>query len=48
MEKLASLGLWFAIFSFVAGTLNPLEWGMFTRALAVLFTYIILTKEESK
>jgi len=38
------MSIWYGIFSFVAGTLNPMEWGTFTRVLAVIVTVGVVSK----
>ena len=43
---LIAMAMWYGIFSFVTGTLNPLEWGTFTRVLAVIVFFIVAAKAE--
>lgn len=47
MKTLLVMLVWYGIFCFVTGEINPMEWGVFTKILAVFIAIIIIDNESA-
>jgi hypothetical protein len=44
-EKLLSLGLWYGIFCFVTGEINPMEWSTTAKVLIVIIGILVINND---
>jgi hypothetical protein len=46
IEKILSLGLWYLIFCFVTGELNPMEWSTLAKVIIVIIGLIVIGTDD--
>ena len=47
MKTLLAMLVWYGIFCFVTNEINPMEWGVFTKILAVVIALIVINDNNN-
>jgi hypothetical protein len=42
IEKILSLGVWYGIFCFVMGEVNPMDWSTVAKVIAVIIALLVV------
>jgi hypothetical protein len=45
IEKILSFGLWYGIFCFVTGEIDPMAWSTAAKVFAVIVALILISKD---